>query len=90
MTGNDTLFEELLLAELRGLPLREGVERLFERGLVNLRACEELAIRRETDRLRNKGYPVCHALDAAAAKFRCSYAKARNAYYKSKPQITTP
>lgn len=90
MDDERKLFEEILLGELRGRPLGEGIRRLFERGLVDLRACEELAIRRETDRLRNEGCPVCRALDAAAVKFRCSYSKARSAYYKSKSQTCIP
>ena len=69
----------ILLREIGGL---EG-ERLFELGLVNLRVCEQRAIRGEIERLAAEGVPRCEAMHATAELFCCSYEKIRNYYYNS-------
>ena len=60
-----------------------AVERLFELGLVNLRVCEQRAIRGEIERLAAEGVPRCEAMHATAELFCCSYEKIRNYYYNS-------
>ena len=69
----------ILLRELGGLEL----ERLFELGLVNLRVCEQRAVRNEIERLGAEGVPRCEAMHATAELFCCSYEKIRSYYYNS-------
>ena len=69
----------ILLRELGGLE----VERLFELGLVNLRVCEQRAVRNEIERLGAEGVPRCEAMHATAELFCCSYEKIRSYYYNS-------
>ena len=66
----------ILLRELGGL---EG-ERA---GLVNLRVCEQRAVRNEIERLGAEGVPRCEAMHATAELFCCSYEKIRSYYYNS-------
>ena len=47
----------ILLRELGGLEGERAVERLFELGLVNLRVCEQRAVRNEIERLGAEGVP---------------------------------
>ena len=70
----------ILLREIGGL---EAVERLFELGLVNLRVCEQRAVRGEIERLGAEGMPRCEAMHATAELFCCSYEKIRSYYYNS-------
>ena len=65
----------ILLRELGGLVGERAVERLFELGLVNLRVCEQRAVRNEIER--------CEAMHATAELFCCSYEKIRSYYYNS-------
>ena len=65
----------ILLRELGGL---EG-----ELGLVNLRVCEQRAVRNEIERLGAEGVPRCEAMHATAELFCCSYEKIRSYYYNS-------
>ena len=51
----------ILLREIGGLEGERAVERLFELGLVNLRVCEQRAIRGEIERLAAEGVPRCEA-----------------------------
>ncbi len=56
----------ILLREIGGLEGERAVERLFELGLVNLRVCEQRAIRGEIERLAAEGVPRCEAMHATA------------------------
>ena len=56
----------ILLRELGGLEGERAVERLFELGLVNLRVCEQRAVRNEIERLGAEGVPRCEAMHATA------------------------
>ena len=69
----------ILLREIGGL---EG-EQVFELGLVNLRVCEQRAVRGEIERLGAEGVPRCEAMHATAELFCCSYEKIRSYYYNS-------
>ncbi|WP_279003797.1 hypothetical protein [Alistipes finegoldii] len=73
----------ILLRELGGLVGERAVERLFELGLVNLRVCEQRAVRNEIERLGAEGMPRCEAMHATAELFCCSYEKIRSYYYNS-------
>lgn len=73
----------ILLRELGGLEGERAVERLFELGLVNLRVCEQRAVRNEIERLGAEGVPRCEAMHATAELFCCSYEKIRSYYYNS-------
>ena len=68
----------ILLRELGGLEGERAVERLFELGLVNLRVCEQRAVRNEIERLGAE-----EAMHATAELFCCSYEKIRSYYYNS-------
>lgn len=65
----------ILLREIGGLEGEQAVERLFELGLVNLRVCEQRAVRGEIERLGAEGMPRCEAMHATAELFCCSYEK---------------
>ena len=81
MTRLDELLEEAALREIRGLPVREALRKLFETGLIDRRRCERLAIRHDVERLQARGIPRCEAPEVAARTYCCSYEKARNAFY---------
>ena len=83
MTRHDELLAEAVLREVRGLTTRQAVLRLFELGLVNLRVCEQRAVRNEIERLGAEGVPRCEAMHATAELFCCSYEKIRSYYYNS-------
>ncbi len=83
MTRHEKQLAATLLRELGNLRGQRAVERLFELGLVDLRACEQRAIRREIERLAAEGVPRCEAMHATAELFCCSYEKIRNYYYNS-------
>ena len=83
MTRHEKQLAEVLMQELGGRRGRQAVERLFELGLVNMRACEQRAVRREIERLADEGIPRCEAMHATAERFCCSYEKIRGYYYNS-------
>ncbi|MBR5465384.1 MAG: hypothetical protein IKU77_06300 [Alistipes sp.] len=62
---------------------RRTFDALYALGLINSKACEELAIRRDIERSIRKGARRVDAFMEAADRFCCSYEKARNIYYKS-------
>ena len=77
-----TRHERLLAAALRdaaGEAVPAGLlERLFAAGLIDLRACERRAIRREVEgSIRH-----CEAMVHAADRFSCSYEKVRAIFYR--------
>ncbi|WP_298032327.1 hypothetical protein [uncultured Alistipes sp.] len=83
MTQHEKRLAGVLLRELRGLKGGQAVERLFELGLVNLRTCEQRAVRGEIERLAGQGIPRCEAMHITADKFCCSYEKVRSYYYNT-------
>lgn len=83
MTQHEKRLAGVLLRELGRLKGERAVERLFELGLVNLRACEQRAVRAEVDRLAAEGVPRCEAMHATAGQFCCSYEKVRSYYYNT-------
>lgn len=83
MTNHETMLRETLLAELGETIPAATVARLFELGLVDIRTCEQRAMRTEIERLGRTGIPRCEAMYATAAKFCCSYEKVRGAFYNS-------
>ena len=81
-----TRLERELLDEVHSL-LPKGCSRALFReldslGLINRKACEELAIRRHIERSIRAGSLRTDAFMQAADRFCCSYEKARNIYYK--------
>ena len=83
MTRHEKRLAEVLLDAIGGLEGEQAVERLFGLGLVNLRACEQRAVRGEIERLGAEGMPRCEAMHATAELFCCSYEKIRSYYYNS-------
>ena len=71
----------ILLREIGGLEGEQAGERLFELGLVNLRVCEQRAVRGEIERLGAEGVPRCEAMHATAELFCCSYAPPRSFFF---------
>ena len=67
MTRHEKRLAEVLLDVIGGLEGEQAVERLFGLGLVNLRACEQRAVRARVDRLAEEG----------------SYEKVRSYYYNT-------
>lgn len=83
MTEHEKRLAEVLLQETDGMEQRRAVERLFELGLVNLRSCEQIAARKEIDKLDKAGMPRCEAMHVTAEAFCCSYEKIRSYYYNT-------
>ena len=75
MTQHEKRLAEVLLDAIGGLEGEQAVERLFGLGLVNLRACEQRAVRARIDRLA--------AMHVTADEFCCSYEKVRSYYYNT-------
>ena len=78
MTRHEKRLAEVLLDAIGGLEGEQAVERLFGLGLVNLRACEQRAVR-----LAEEGVPRCEAMHVTADEFCCSYEKVRSYYYNT-------
>lgn len=83
MTRHEKRLAEVLLGAIGGLEGEQVVERLFGLGLVNLRACEQRAVRARVDRLAEEGVPRCEAMHVTADEFCCSYEKVRSYYYNT-------
>ena len=83
MTRHEKRLAEVLLDAIGGLEREQAVERLFGLGLVNLRACEQRAVRARVDRLAEEGVPRCEAMHVTADEFCCSYEKVRSYYYNT-------
>ena len=83
MTRHEKRLAEVLLDAIGGLEGEQAVERLFGLGLVNLRACEQRAVRARVDRLAEEGVPRCEAMHVTADEFCCSYEKVRSYYYNT-------
>ena len=79
MTRHEKRLAEVLLDVIG----EQVVERLFGLGLVNLRACEQRAVRARVDRLAEEGVPRCEAMHVTADEFCCSYEKVRSYYYNT-------
>lgn len=62
-------------------------EELNRMGLINLKACEELAIRHDIEQSIRGGARRVDAFTWAADRFCCSFEKARNIYYKPLKQL---
>ena len=69
MTQHEKRLAEVLLDAIGGLEGEQAVERLFGLGLVNLRACEQRAVRARIDRLAEEGVPRCEAMHVTADEF---------------------
>ena len=72
----------ILLREIGGLEGERAVERLFELGLVNLRVCEQRAIRGEIERLAAE---ACRGAKPCTPRPNCSAVPTK----KSATTITT-
>lgn len=88
MSRHDELLIEAVLERLGDARPRRIVGRLWELGLIDRGEAERLAIRREVERLTDRGMPRTEAFIEAAERFCCSYEKARNAYYRTKNQLS--
>lgn len=81
MTKHEQRLAAIILGQIGDLPPEKAVERLFEAGLVNRRACEQLAMRAEIERLERTGITRGRAMIATAELLCCSYEKVRDSYY---------
>ena len=82
MTRHEKRCTEVLSAAA-GRKLSDAlVEKLLAAGLIDLRACERIAIFRAVCSAEKAGIPRCEAFEQTARDFCCSYEKARNVYYR--------
>ena len=81
MTRLDARLMAFLRGELQGLAAPKTLAHLFDRGLLDRRACEAEAIRAEIARLVEQGIPRCEAMELAAERFCCSYGKVKGIVY---------
>ena len=78
MTRHEKRLAEVLLGAIGGLEGEQAVERLFGLGLVNLRACEQRAVRARVDRLAEEGVPRCkamHVTDRKSTRLNSSHSR---------------
>lgn len=83
MTRHEALLARILCRELGDTVPVRVVGRLFEMGVVDLRACERLAVRREVLRLGRAGMGRCDAMHAVAGQLSCSCEKVRTLFYET-------
>lgn len=83
MTSYEKQLVGVLLEKLSTSHGRQVIERLFKLGVINLRACEQLAMREQIDQLGRQGVPRCEAMLRTADQFCCSYEKVRSYYYNT-------
>jgi len=62
--------------------MRRLIVRMMEEGLLDLRACERLAIRQRVGELVAQGEGRCAAMELTAEEFCCSYEKVRGSVYR--------
>lgn len=83
--------QRALKEEIAPLLPRGCSPRIFEElcrlGLINFKACEELAIRHDIENSIRGGALRVDAFTWAADRFCCSFEKARNIYYKPLKQL---
>ena len=78
MTRHEKRLAEVLLDAIGGLEGEQAVERLFGLGLVNLRVCEQRAVRARIDRLAEEGVPRCAAMHVRHDDDCCSTDRERS------------
>jgi hypothetical protein len=83
MTRHEKHLARTLLKQIDGLTAEQTVRLLFERGLVNMRTCEQQAVRERMEQLELQGLRRCEAMHATAEAFCCSYEKIRSYYYNT-------
>lgn len=82
MTRLEKLVRELVLEPLVREVDAATLNHLEELGLIDRKACEELAIYRLVERERRAGAKSCEAMLWSAEQLCCSYEKVRTIYYK--------
>jgi len=82
----ERLVEELH-RELRGLDVRQALDRLLREGIIDLRRAEEASIRREVARRMACGQKKCYAMGETAYDYCCSYEKVRGIIYRNKENL---
>ncbi len=87
MTKHDQMLAQVVADCIKNLDSEGVVDRLFELGFINRRACEQEAIVREIELLEREQTPRCEAFHIVAEKFCCSYEKARGAFYSSMKKV---
>ena len=83
MTRHEKRLAEVLLDAIGGLEGEQPSNGCSDWELVNLRACEQRAVRARIDRLAEEGVPRCEAMHVTADEFCCSYEKVRSYYYNT-------
>lgn len=73
-----------LLQELPRSGTKRLLEQLIEAGLLDLTACERLAMRRQVELLVRQGGRRTAAMVQVAETFGCSYEKVRAAVYRKR------
>lgn len=82
MTQHEKILHEMVLEPLQRELDGATIEHLERLGLIDRKACEELAIYRLVERERREGAKCCEAMLWSAEKLCCSYEKVRTIYYK--------
>lgn len=82
MTQLEKTIHETVLAPLEESLDKKTLARLDQLGLIDRKACEELAIFRLVEEERRAGAKTCEAMLWSAERLCCSYEKVRTIYYK--------
>lgn len=61
------------------------LNRLYEAGLLDIKAAERLGMRRQVEALGRAGAGRCEAMLLTAEEWGCSYEKVRSATYRKHP-----
>lgn len=83
MTEQEKLLAAVVLGQIEGLTPNQAATRLIAAGLLNRRACEQLSVKTQIDRMAREGVPRCEAMHVAADNLCCSYEKVRGLYYNN-------
>ena len=77
--------ESLILEHLEQLFVKQYTHTLlaglWQMGLINAKAVEAIAIKREVERLKEQGVTIRRAMEDTAYKYCCSYEKVRKIIY---------
>ena len=79
-----TRYEKQLcvIIERSGACSKAAAQRLIERGLIDLRKVEAMAMRERIIEFQRQGARRCDAMQWTAEEFCCSYEKVRQCFYQ--------
>lgn len=81
MTAHEKRLTEVILGQLKNLSPQQAAEQLLRTGMLNLRTCEQLAVREQIAQCEKQGMGRVEAMEVTAMVFNCSFAKVRDIYY---------